>query len=207
NVEKVLQQASRFHQAAVRMTPLQLYKIKGKLFNRSVKVDCVIGGSGETTAKVKAYEAKKARKMGAKELTLVLAPSLILSCAYSEIRKEVKKIKRAAKKCAVKVWVDNKYAFSTIAALARVCSDAGIDYFCVPQFSGCERLRFDLFRNCSLEISDVENLADFKKMTGAGVRRIVTSHVSDIYLEWMKEVNDGEKPPLEEKEKPELKIV
>ena len=215
NTEKVLQQAARFCQSSVRMTLLQLFKLRGRLARSSVKADCIIGGNGETTAKVKAYEAKLARRMGAKEITLILAPSMIYSCSYSEIRKEVKKIKRVAKKCVIKVWVDNKYSFSTIAKLARVCSEAGAEYFCVPQFPGCERLRFDLFRNCSLEVTEVENLEDFRKMARAGIKRIVTSHIFDIYSEWIDEVEEStapvEKPPLENreerKEPTELKIV
>ncbi len=213
NAEKVLQQAARFCQATVRMSPLQLCKLKGKLTKRSVQADCIVGGNGETTAKVKAYEARLAKRMGAKELTLVLAPSMIFSCSYGEIRKELKKIKRAAGKCVFKVWVDNKYPFPTLARIARICSEMGVLYFCVPQFPGCERLRYDLSRECSLEVSEVENLEDFKKMARVGVRRIVTSHIFDIYTEWIKEVEEftlsTEKTPIKMEEKPstELKIV
>ena len=92
---------------------------------------------------------------------------------------------------ALKVWVDKKYPFPMLARLARLVSEMGADYFCVPYFVGCERLRYDLFKGCRLEVSEVETLADFKKMAGAGVERIVTQRVSEIYLEWVKEAEEA----------------
>ena len=50
----------------------------------------------------------------------------------------------------------------------------------------------------------METLADFKKMTGAGVGRVVTSHGYDFYLQWMKEAEMIRYiPPKTEEEKVE----
>ena len=201
DIKKLTERAERFHQAAVKVAPTQLSAVKGYLLKSKVKLDCIIGGDGETMSKVKEYEAKIARRAGAKELTLVLTPSSILLCRYGEIKKEIRRIKRAAKTAKVKVWVDKKYPFPMLARLARICSEMGVAYFCVPYFAGCERLRYDLFKACGLEVSEVETLADFKKMAGAGVERIVTPHISEIYSEWMKEAEEipflVEKKPVE----------
>ena len=95
---KLCEQAMRLRQAAIKMTPSDLVA-RGEVFIKSgVRVDCIIGGKGETFASVKAFEAKKAVKAGAKELTLVLTPSLILSCRYTELRREIKRVRKAAKK-------------------------------------------------------------------------------------------------------------
>ena len=200
-MKKLVDRAVRFRQAAVQVRLPQLAQVKSCLLKSNVKIDCVIGGNGETLATVKAYEAKLARKMSAKELTLVLAPSYIATGRYGELNKEIQRVQRAAKTASVKVWVENKYPFPMLARIARLVSEMGVKYFCVPYFEGCQRLRYDLLKGCRLEVSEVENLEDFKKMAEAGVERVVTSHIQEFYLEWMKEVENMplliDKKPME----------
>lgn len=187
NVQRICERAARLRQAAVKVTPSGLETASTYLANTPVKVDCVIGGTGETLAKVKAYEAKLAIKMRASELTVVLSPSLVNACKYGEIKRELKKICRAAKKTKIKVWVDKTYPYATIARLARIASEVGASYFCVPHFDGCEKLRFDVMGGCRLEVSDVETVSEFKRLLSLGVGRIVTDKVWEIYSEWMRE--------------------
>lgn len=200
DIKKSVTRASRFRQAAVKVTPVVLGRVQKELQKSRVKLDCVVGGNGETTAKVKAYEGKLAVKGGAKELTLVLSSSHIFTGAYGEMKKEIRQIQRVGKQAKIKVWIDKKYPYPTVARIARFASEMGVDYVCVPYFVGCERLRYDLLRTCGLEVSEVETLADFKKMAAAGVERIVTSHVSEIHAEWMKEAEmlelEQEKTPV-----------
>lgn len=187
DIKKLVDRAARFRQAAVKVTPVVFSQVRKELFKSRVGLDCIVGGNGETTAKVKAYEAKLAVKAGARELTLVLSSSHIFTGRYGEIRKEIQRIKRVGKRTKIKVWIDKKYPYPTVARIARLASEMGVDYVCVPYFFGCERLRYDLMRTCGLEVSEVETLDDFKKMAGAGVERIVTTRVLEIYTEWMKE--------------------
>lgn len=199
DAQRVCERAVRLRQAAVKINPIRLMQVGDYLSRNGVKMDCIIGGEGETLGRVKAYEAKIARKMKAKELTVVVAPSLITGCRYTEIKKELKKVSRAAKDSICKVWVDKKYPYATLARVARIASEVGAKYFCVPYFKGCERLRLDLTGGCQLEVSGIENLEDFRKMTEAGVGRIVTSHIWEIYSEWMKEAEKIAIPPAEKK--------
>ena len=187
DIKKLANRAARFRQAAVKVTPVVFAQVQRELLKSRVGLDCIVGGNGETTAKVKAYEAKLAVKAGARELTLVLSSSHIFTGRYGEIRKEIQRIKRVGKRTKIKVWIDKKYPYPTVARIARLASEMGVDYVCVPYFFGCERLRYDLLRTCGLEVSEVETLDDFKKMAGAGVERIVTTRVLEIYTEWMKE--------------------
>ncbi len=187
NVQRICERAARLRQAAVKVTPSGLETASTYLANTPVKVDCVIGGTGETLAKVKAYEAKLAIKMRASELTVVLSPSLVNACKYGEIKRELKKICRTAKKTKIKVWVDKTYPYATIARLARIASEVGASYFCVPHFNGCEKLRFDVTGGCRLEVSEVETVSEFKRLLSLGVGRIVTDRVWEIYSEWMRE--------------------
>ncbi len=192
DIKRLTERAARFRQAAVKVSPVAFLQVKGELAKSKVKLDCIVGGNGETATKVKAYEAKLAKKLGAKEVTLVLSPSSIFTNRYTEIRREIARVKRAARGATVKVWVDNKYPFPLLARLARLVSEMGAAYFCVPYFAGCERLRYDLFRPCGLEVEGVETLADFQKMAGAGVERIVTTRVSELHAEWLNEMEEAE---------------
>ena len=194
DIQRVAERAARIHQAAVRVTPTYFTLAKEYLSRGNVRVDCLIGGNGETVTKVKEYEAKLMRKMGASELTVAVTPSWMEGCRYAEIKKELRRFIRIAKNAAVKVWVENTYPYATVAHVGRIASEVGARYFSIPYFAGCERLRFDLFGGCKLEVVGVETLADFKKMIGAGVGRIVTAYGFDMYAQWMKEVEEIAQP-------------
>ena len=185
---KLCEQAMRLRQAAIRITPSDL-AARGEVFLKSgIRVDCIIGGKGETFASVKAYEAKKAVRAGAKELTLVLTPSLILSCRYTELRKEIKRVRKAAKKTILKVRVDKVYPQASLERLAHICAEQGVQYFSTPYFAGCERLQTELSRGCLLEISNIDSLTVFKEMAGAGMGRMIVKRAWELYSEWLKEV-------------------
>ena len=66
---RISDRAAKIRQAAVRLTPIRLENAAEFFVRRGVAIDCIVGGNGETLAKVKAYEAKTAVKMGAKEIT------------------------------------------------------------------------------------------------------------------------------------------
>ena len=187
DVQRAVERAKRVRQVALRMTSMHFARSKNYFSHDALAVDCCVGGDGEVLPQVKAYEMKLARKMGAKELTVKLTPSLIDGCRYTELRKEMRLLRRAAKKRVWKVWVDKQYPYTTLMRLARLASEMGANYFSVPYFSGCEQLRLELYRGCRLEILGVETLAEFKKMSGAGVGRIVTARGYDLYTQWMQE--------------------
>lgn len=187
--QRVCERAIRLKQAAVKAPPTWLPQAKTYLGGSKVKIDCVIGGNGETLTKVKTYEMRVALRGGARELTVMVSPSLLVQGKFAEIKKELKKLSRVAKKAVFKVWVHSDYSFATLSKMARVCCETGVKYFCVPYFTGCEKLRFDLTNGCQMEISEVENLSDYRKLCEAGVGRIVTCNVWEIYCEWMKEAD------------------
>lgn len=185
---RVTEKAIKFRQAAVKVTPAKLMQSRDYFLKSRVPIDVIVGGDGETLPKVKAYEAKAVKKLGAKEITVIVTPSLVASGRYVEVKRELKKIARAAKGMNLKVWIDKRYPFSTIARVARISAEVGAKYFCLPYFAGCERLRYDLAFGCLLEISEVETLEQFKKMAIAGMGRIVTSAISEIHAEWLREI-------------------
>ncbi len=196
DVKRVRERAMRLRQAAVRMSTERLEQL-GEIFIRSgVAVDCTVGGDGETIARVKAYEARRALRLKAKEITVMLSPYSVANCRYGAIRKELKKLRRATKKAVLKCRVDRVYGASVLSEVGRICAETGLQYFCVPYFEGCEKLKQDLKNGCLLQVSEVNTLTAFKKMRAAGVRRIVTSRAWEMYSEWMKEVEKIDFPEL-----------
>ncbi len=219
DLRALCEKTARLRQPALRMTPIELLR-HGEFCKRAgVKVDCVVGGNGETFSKVKAYEIKRALRAGAQELTAILTPSLIAGSQYNELRREIKRLRRAAGKATLKIRLEQTYPHATLSRLARLASECGAEYFSLPYFAGCEVLQTDLFAGCRLEVSGVETLADFKKMTGVCMGRALTNRAWALYEEWMKEVEkinvgqenfpklpaeEGEKKPLTSAAKPLL---
>ena len=198
DTQRVCERANRLRQVAVKTPLTKLMQVKYYLGVSGVKIDCVIGGTGETISKVKVYEAKLAVKRKAQEITLVATPSLLDSCRYGEIRKEIKRVKSAIKRTPLKLEIPKQIAPTALARVARVCSETGVKFLSVPHFQGCERLRLDLTGGCELEVIGVEDFASYRRLVGAGVRRIVTDHAWEFYLEWLKECGENAFLPVGE---------
>lgn len=184
------EQSLRLRQAAVKMTPIELISRGMVIRKNGVKVDCIVGGNGETFACVKVYEAKKALREGAKEITLILTPSLIVNGRYTELRKEIKLLRRATKRVVLKARVDKNYPQATLDRLVRICSEARVDYFSLPYFNGCERLQSNCKGGCLLEISGIDTLPLLKEMAGTGMGRMIVKRAWELYSEWLKEVEE-----------------
>lgn len=186
--KKICERAVKYRQAAVRMTPTTLEYIRPWVQASGIKVDCLIGGNGETLSKVKAYEAKCALRLKAKELTVVLSPSMIAECRYAGVRKELKRLRRVAGKAVLKARLDRHCSAERLARVSKICSDVGVDYLSVPLYDGCERVQSGLSGKCRLEVFGVETLEEYRKLFASGVERIVTERVEEIQAEWLKEV-------------------
>lgn len=187
DVQRVCERAKRLQQQAVLLPLTKLSQAKYYLSGSKVAIDCLVGGTGETTAKVKAYEGKTAVKSGAKEITLILAPSFVDCCRYSEIKREIKRVKRAIGRATLKVSVEKNYLTANVLRIARIVGEAGAKYFCVPYFSGCEKIRLELTGGCKLQINGVEDLSTFKTLSTLGIPRITTGNGWEIYNEWLQE--------------------
>ncbi len=187
DVQKVCERALRIKQAAVKMPISKLTQAREALKNSRVKLDVVIGGTGETLTRVKAYEARLAIRMQASELTFIPSPLSLLHCRFDDVRRELRALRRIAGKTTMKVWLDSSLPMTTLSRLARIASEVGVNYFSVPYFEGCEKLRYELSGGCKLDVCDVETLDVFKRMIMVGVGRITTERIWEIYNEWMKE--------------------
>ncbi len=186
DVQRVCERAIRLRQAAVKAPLTRLALAYRYLAGSKVKLDCVVGGTGETLTKVKTLEARLAARKKAAEITVVVAPSLVDGCRYGEIRRELKKVRRAAGKVPLKVRVEQTASLTALARIARIACEAGARFFSVPYFNDCERLCVNFTRGCALEVSGVDDTDAFRKLSKAGVARIVTDRGFEIYAEWLK---------------------
>ncbi len=190
DVQRVCERAVRLRQAAVKIPLTKLSTAAYYLCRSGVKIDCAVGGDGETLAKVKAYEAKLAIKRGANEVTALITPSFLDACRYTEIKREIKKLRRAVGKASLKVRMERTASPTTVARIARLASDAGAAFFSVPYFPGCERIRVDMTNGCKLEVTDVNDAKEFRRLLASGVGRVVTEKAWEIYSEWIREANE-----------------
>lgn len=184
-LSRVCERALRLKQAAVKTPITKMPVLQKRLGKSKVKLDCLIGGNGETATKVKVYETKLALSCQAKEITVAITPSLVAAGRFDEIRKELRAVRRAARKTIVKATFLEETPVSVQSRLARLVSEVGLQFFSVAYFSGCERLRFDLLNGCKLEVTGVQTLSDFKRLLSVGVARIDSDFAWEMYNEWM----------------------
>lgn len=186
-LKKVCDGAKRTRLSAVRVYPALLTSVKAFLQGSGVKSDCVVGGLGETTTKVKVYECKQARKLGAGEITLVLSPSMLKSGRTGEVRREIKKVVKAAKKSIVKVVAEGEWQESELVKLGRTVAWARAKFLSVQYYGGAEMLKKQLGDSCMLEVTGVNDFSDFKALIKAGVERIATKTYEEFFAMLMKE--------------------
>ena len=98
DVQRVCERAVRLKQPAVRLPASKLFQAKYYIAGRAVRMDCLVGGNGETATKVKLCETRLALRKKAKEITLVVTPSWLDCCRYNEIRKEIKAVQRLTRR-------------------------------------------------------------------------------------------------------------
>ena len=150
--------------------------------------DVWIGGDGKTHIKVKFFELKTALRMGAKEATVAIDPTLIFEEKFSEIKKRVKRLKGKAKKTPLKLGVTAADG-AAIVKLYRVAAECGVG-FSVPYFKGVERLKSDGGQAPFLQVTDVATVADFKRLKEAGVDRIGAVDLEEVFTALIKEAEE-----------------
>lgn len=189
-IKKLADSAKRVKAAAVRVNPLHVSFLCGALQGSGAAIDCVVGGTGETTAKVKGYEAKLAVRGGAREITLILSYSALKSGRTGDTKREIRRVCRAARKAMVKVVADKSLTYAELLRVAKLASDCGAKYLSTEFFPDCGRLKRDLRDGCMLEVTGVETAADYKALIAAGAERIGTSHAEEIYSELLREAEN-----------------
>ncbi len=175
----------RFFSYGVLVPPLFASSAKKQLAGSEAYVIARIGGTGETLLPVKKYEAKKALREGARELLLIPAYSALKAGNIAHIRREVKRVKRAAGKTALILSLDDETLSEEEVALGvRAAEEGGADGVCVR---GEESLVLRALRVCAgklrVDASAVENAEQMRALLKAGASLLTTDRAEEISAE------------------------
>ena len=107
-LKAVCESAKRLGAACVLVSPVNASAARRNLEGSDVPFCCIVGGTGESITAVKKTEAKKAVRQGAGELRLIPCYSALVGGNLSYLKREIKRVKRAAKKCALTVALDDR---------------------------------------------------------------------------------------------------
>ena len=193
-LKKCAETARASRSVAVRVPPNKVVFTRNALSGSGVLTDCVVGGNGETTAQVKRYETKRAVRDGAGRITLILSSTAVKTGRWNEVKKDIKKVCRAAKKRPVTVALHSDSSKTTGAnewkKLAALSADCGARYISVPFYRGAAELRGFLKDTCMMEVTCVNNSADFKTLVASGVECLGVLGLETIRAELLYEAEN-----------------
>ena len=99
--------AKRLNAFAVAVSPVNVSAARRKLGGSESKISCIVGGTGESIIPIKKKEAKRAMAQGAGEIRLIPCYSALFGGNTAYLKREVKKVRRAAKKCRLVLSLDD----------------------------------------------------------------------------------------------------
>lgn len=159
---------------AVLVSPVNVSAARRRLNETQIQIACVVGGTGESLLSVKKTEAKRARAQGAKIIRLVPCYSALISGNAAYLKREIKKVRRATKKCSVVLSLDD-HALSKEEIERGLCAAAegkadGVSLRGEVEYA-LLAVRYAAGR-FGVEASGVENAAQTRMLFKAGVERV-----------------------------------
>lgn len=194
---------------SITVSPVNVSAARRRLGESQSLISCIVGGTGESLISIKQKEAKRAVSQGAKVIRLVPCYSALFGGNIGYLKREVKKVRRAAKKCRVVLSLDD-HALSkediergVTAALegkadaVSVRGETDLALFAVRSSAG----RLDV------EASGAENAEQTRMLLRIGAEYVLTpnaEHVSeDLYKLLVNGEHDGDDPLKENTKKTE----
>ncbi len=172
----------------VLVSPVGAAAAKRHLQGSECYVIALVGGTGETLSSVKKYETKRAISAGAREIRLAVCYSALKAGNFGYVRREIKKVKRAARRVPLVVSLeDRRLSADEIALAVRCAADGGADAVCVR---GETELVLRALRvsagKLRVDASGVENAGQLKDLQKAGAACITTAFSEQIAGEMYK---------------------
>ncbi len=189
DLKKGIEHGKRMGAAAIKTSSLYLTHLREFARKNQVKIDCVIG-QGEVATKVKVAETKYAARNGASEITLCLSPFAIKNGRTAEIKREIKKVVKSAKKRPVKVALPVSSS-EWAQKISKLTLECGGKFISIPYRSGVERIKESLSGGCKVEVTGVHTPTDYKTLVGSGVDRIALSCGEEVFELFMKEAEES----------------
>lgn len=189
--------AKKIGAGGVLVSPVNVSAAHRNLAGSAVKIACLVGGTGESLPSVKKTEAKKAIRQGATELRLVLCHSALAGGNLGYLKREIKKIRKTAKKCALIVSLeDHTFSEENIALGVRAACEAKADGVAVRgEISLVLCAATAAAGRTETDCTDVENAEQLRTVFQAGAARATTRNAELICEELYSASAGGDAPP------------
>ena len=185
--------AKKIHAFGVLVSPVNVAAARRHLSESEIAVICLVGGTGESLPAIKRQEAKRAMRMGAREIRLVLCYSALTGGNLAYLKREAKRVKKAVKKCALLLSLeDHSLGSDDIAFGTRVALESGVDGVCVRGetellgrvLTACgDRLRAD--------VSEIENAEQLRLLMKAGAAHATSGQSEKVAEELYRAAEAG----------------
>lgn len=190
-IRNLCAQAKRLSSVCVCIQPVYVKTCKILLKNTDVGVNCIVGGNSESALTTKLCEIKTALREGATEFELFPCVSAVINGNFTYFKREIKRVKRAAKGKVVKVCLD-AYLIQQDRFLraAQIASDCGVNFLCVrAEEDIVTLLEQRLKKSCSIKAYGVETPAVYRSMLSLGCSRIGSELAEEIAQAMEDDVN------------------
>ncbi len=175
-LKKICEFAKKNSLSAVLVSPVNVSAAKKLLTGSGVRIVCIVGGNGETLSAVKKYETKRAVRAGADEVRLVPYYSALAGGNLGYLKREVKKVRKAAKGCGVALSLEDRMLSEDDVALGvRAACDGGAASVCVGGETPLLLRAIEAGAGkITVDCSDVENAEQLRSLQTLGALRLVS---------------------------------
>ncbi len=190
DIEKLCNEAIKYHFASVCVHPFYVGVVKEYLKDSNVNVCTVVGFPlGMNTTAVKAYEAIDAVENGADEIDMVINIGALKNKDYDYIKKEIEEIRDSINGKTLKVIIETSLLTEEeIIKMTKICNDTYVNFIKTSTgFNGKADVKDVKIINENkeefLEIKasgGIDSEAKLVDMIEAGATRIGTSHAVKI---------------------------
>lgn len=168
--------AVKLKTASVTVSPVNVLAAQKLLAKSEIPVSCIVGGTGESLISIKKTEAKKALHLGAKEVRLVLCYSQLTGGGLNYLKREIRRVRRAARKRTLTVSLeDHSLTADEVGLGVRAACAGGADGVCVRgETEFVLRAVKESAGRVQVEAAGVENAEQLRLLLKAGAVRAST---------------------------------
>ena len=187
DIEKLCDEAIKYHFASVCVAPYYVTLAKNLLKNTPVQVCTVIGfPNGYSTKEVKVFEAINAIENGADEIDMVININALKNKDYEYVKDEIEEIRDAIDGHVLKVIIETcLLEEKEIIKMTEICNETFVNFIKTSTGFSTDGANIEdiklinKYKNDLLEIKasgGIKNLKDAEKFINEGVTRIGTSN-------------------------------
>ena len=193
-LKKACEVAVKLHASGVQVSPVNVAAAKRQLSASETPVCGLVGGTGESLIAIKRTEAKKAFRMGAKEVRLVLCYSQLTGGGINYLKREIRRVRRAIRKGTLTVSLEDHSLDEEEIAMGVKAACAGrADAVCVRgETSLVSRALKESAGKLRVEVSGVENAEQLRLLLKSGAVRATTGDGERIAEELYTSLNQSE---------------